>query len=174
MKDVDKMIQKIKIISRRYVAFLIDMILFALYGGILFLLSPLLAPFFSRNALQAQIIGFFLLVFPFGYYFFLCERSSAQATFGQRVMHLKVLTLQGKTISSWQSFIRAFLMIIAWELAHFVIWKAMFANWDLSAFDYALLIFVNIIFLFCICFPFFNREAKTIHDLLSKTKVVRK
>jgi uncharacterized RDD family membrane protein YckC len=120
---------------RRILAFALDYLLIAAYLLVLAALSVLilstsLAAGFRAlwaNALDAELSGFLLLTLPVVLYFAIFESSPRQATWGKRVLGLRVVDQSGERLAVPHSLLRSALKFLPWELAHFTIWHFVFA-----------------------------------------------
>ena len=160
------------VLIRRFAALLIDYLLLFIYGGVLFLFSPILSPLFQKSAWQAELFGLILLVAPVFLYFFLFEASYLKATPGKLLFHIKVIKIDGTNFNYKNSFLRSLVKLIPWEFAHFAIWQLVFSNSSFSFVAEALLVITNILAVLYIAFPFFNRKARAIHDYAAHTILV--
>ena len=163
---------KKSILIRRFTALLIDYLLLCIYAGALFLVSPIVSPFFQKSAGQSELLGLILLVAPVFLYFFLFEASYLKATPGKLLLGIKVIKTDGTNFNYKNSFVRSFIKFIPWEFAHFAIWQLMFSNSHFTFVAEALLVIANILAVLYIAFPFFNREARAIHDYAAHTILV--
>ena len=160
------------VIIRRFTALLIDYLLISIYAGILFLFSPFVSPLFQSSAWQSEFIGLIFLVAPVFLYFFLFEASYLKATPGKLLFHIKVIKIDGTNFNYKNSFIRSLIKFIPWEFAHFAIWQLVFPNSHFSFVAEPLLVITNILAVLYIAFPFFNRNARAIHDYAAHTVLV--
>ena len=120
---------------KRILAFALDYLLIAAYLVVLAALSvaimstPLAAGFRSlwANALGAEVSGFFLLTLPVVLYFAIFESSAREATWGKRVLGLRVVDQSGERLPLTHSLLRSAIKFLPWELAHFTIWHFVFA-----------------------------------------------
>jgi uncharacterized RDD family membrane protein YckC len=120
---------------RRILAFALDYLLTSAYLlvlaalSVLILSTPLAAGFRAlwANALGAEVSGFFLLTLPVVLYFALFESSSRQATWGKRVLGLRVVDQSGERLALPHSLLRSAIKFLPWEIAHFTIWHFVFA-----------------------------------------------
>lgn len=159
------------IILRRILAFFIDFLLLAAYAGLLFFfVSPVVQPWFTSSAQQAELVGFLLLTLPFVLYFVVSEASAWSGSLGKCLLSLRVLDNNNKKkISISQSLKRSILKFLPWELAHFAIWNAFIFESSLSgmaigalALCYALAILYAIGLLRKPHRPFYDRIADTV------------
>jgi uncharacterized RDD family membrane protein YckC len=101
---------------RRAVSYILDSIfLFSVF----YLLTTLLAPLGSRSK-YGDLFSDFYFVWFFSAYFVLLilytsiqQSSKHKATFGMRIMKLKIYTSSMKKIGFWRSFIRTTIFLIA-------------------------------------------------------------
>ncbi|HEY5537449.1 MAG TPA: RDD family protein [Acetobacterium sp.] len=167
----EKQIKK-DILIRRFAALFIDYIILCVYAGILFLFSPMVGPLFQKSAGQSEILGLILLVIPAFLYFSIFEASKIKATPGKMLFHVKVVKIDKTTFSIKNSFLRSFVKLLPWEIAHFALWQIIFSNRDFLFFPEFLLVIANILLVIYVGFPFFNRRARAIHDIAAHTKLV--
>ena len=153
---------------------MIDYLILSIYAGALFLFSPIVSPLFQKSALQSELLGLILLVAPVYLYFFIFEASYLKATPGKLLFHIKVIKIDGTNFNYKNSFIRSFVKFIPWEFAHFAIWQLVFPISNFSFIAEALLIIANILGILYLAFPFFNREARAIHDYVARTILIIK
>ena len=106
--------------SRRLLAFGLDWLVIALYGGTLFALVALAAgiPEQSPGPWRAQGIGFLTMTLPVWLYFSLTEASPWQGTIGKRVLGLQVATVAGARPGLLLSARRNALKFLPWECGH--------------------------------------------------------
>lgn len=160
------------VLIRRFIALLIDYLLISIYAGVLFLFSPFISTLFQKSAWQSEFFGLILLVAPVFLYFFLFEASYLKATPGKLIFHIKVTKIDGTNFSYFNSFIRSLVKFIPWEFSHFAIWQLVFPNRGLLFVVEALLVITNMLAVLYIVFPFFNRNARAIHDYAAHTVLV--
>jgi uncharacterized RDD family membrane protein YckC len=119
---------------RRILAFALDYLVIAAY--LLLLVGLSLAANFVfpngprsifSNPIKGEIVGFFLITLPVTLYFALFESSRWQATWGKRVLGLKVIGPEGTGLSRTRALGRTALKFIPWELAHACVWQISFA-----------------------------------------------
>ena len=109
------------IAGRRMLAFSIDWVLIAAWGGLMFGLVMFFTdgnPQKSTSPWLGQLIGFFAMTLPVVLYFSLTECSSLQASVGKRGMKLQVLDVQGHRLSFGDSLKRNAVKFLPWELGH--------------------------------------------------------
>lgn len=163
---------KRSILIRRFTALLIDYLVLSIYAGTLFLFSPIVYPLFQKSAGQSEFFGVIFLVAPVFLYFFLFEAPYLKATPGKLLFHIKVIKIDRTNFNYKNSFFRSLVKFIPWELAHFAIWQLVFKNSSFSVIAESLLVITNILAGIYIAFPFFNRNARAIHDYAGHTILV--
>jgi uncharacterized RDD family membrane protein YckC len=171
-----------RLFSRRLLAYGVDAVI--LFAGVLLTqallatlrLNPLLnllprGQFFSGWQLHLWV--FATVSVPFWLYYAWQQRSQHGATFGQRLLHLRVTTTDGERLSFRQALARTILMLIPFELNHIVIfYLADFttAAPPSSAFwvGYAIVWLVIVVY---IVTALLTSRQQSIHDLVAGTVV---
>ena len=105
----------------RVLAFVLDWLLLAVWGGLLFGVVYMVtggefgaAPGFWR----AEAVSFGLMTLPFAMYFAVLESRPGQASVGKRVVKLRVEGLGGERLGLGRALIRALIKFVPWELGH--------------------------------------------------------
>lgn len=161
------------IILRRIMAFSIDSLFLAVYAGLLFFfVSPVVRPWFTNSAQQAELAGFLLLTLPFVLYFVVSEASAWSGSIGKRLLRLRVLDNDGKKkISVSQSVKRSVVKFLPWELAHFAIWNAfVFESALYGAAIGALILCYALLLLYAV--GLLLKSHRPLYDLMAHTVVV--
>lgn len=117
--------------SLRLLAFAIDWIIIAAWGGILFGLvwwSNDGSPVAPAGPWQGQAIGILSMTLPVVFYFGLCEASAGQGTLGKRLLGLRVSQRNGARAPRRQTLLRAAMKFLPWELGHLLAQQAFFAG----------------------------------------------
>lgn len=120
-----------QIALRRFLAFGIDWLVIAIWGGVLFGIVMLI---FSGNPpnpsgpWKAQAIGFFAMTLPVVFYFSICEYSSWRATPGKRIMRLRVVGLKTDRIPFSRILLRNAIKFLPWEIGHLLANQAIFSS----------------------------------------------
>jgi len=70
------------------------------------------------QAWQWKSFLFALATVPSTIYFVLCESSRSQATFGKRVLHVRVVDVYGARISTGRALLRTLVKLLPWALAY--------------------------------------------------------
>jgi uncharacterized RDD family membrane protein YckC len=159
------------LLLKRLIAYLIDNIILLLYAY----LVMEVALYFNMDQkvsgpLQGQLIGFVSMTIPFFFYLYLFEKSKYHATLGKQVMRIKVLGSEGEKPNY---FLRTFLKLIPWEIAHTGIhW--LFAAEDpenLPLYVWILMILPQLIVLAYIVSMISSRGRETIYDRISNSEI---
>lgn len=111
----------------RLLAFLVDWLVIAAWGGLLFGTVMLLTggvPPRLGGPWRAQAIGWLTLTVPVVLYFALTESSSLQASLGKRVLRLAVVRETGGRLAFSSSLLRTASKLAPWELGHTVAQQA--------------------------------------------------
>lgn len=77
----------------------------------------------ALGPVAAQAVFFLVLTLPVGLYLYLCESSSAQASWGKRRLGLIVTRTDGERPSRGQIAVRTVVKLLPWEVAHTFIWQ---------------------------------------------------
>lgn len=110
----------------RVKAFLYDYLLILIYLAALSVVGTFLTlgPFAAEwsellsSPIRIDVIAFVASILPVVTYFALSESSAAAATWGKKRLGLRVLGPGGSHLSKGQSFARAFLKFLPWQMAH--------------------------------------------------------
>lgn len=106
---------------RRALAFALDWLLIALWGGALFgavMLASGGQPQPPGSPWSAQGIGLVAMTIPVCPYFAWSESSAAQASFGKRVLGLVVRGASGERLAFGRALLRNALKLAPWECGH--------------------------------------------------------
>ena len=71
-----------------------------------------------ENPILADLMAFITLVLPVILYFTFQESSSKQSTWGKRKAGIRVVNAQGGVLTRGQAFVRSFVKVIPWQIAH--------------------------------------------------------
>lgn len=164
------------IFFRRVLAFFIDYIIIIVYAILLFLVSNFLKNTFNiilsfNSPFKNQVLSFFLLTLPVFLYFFLSEKGAYKATFGKRLLALEVVNREN---DKGGIFIRNFLKLLPWEIAHTGVYHIIYSNQqqqEISLWVWCALIIPQIIVLFYFTSILATKGTKSIYDNLAKTMV---
>lgn len=116
---------------RRILAFAVDWLVIAAWGGLLFGAVMLFAggdPPRPSGPWKAQAIGFIAMTVPVTLYFALMESSPRGATLGKRVLDLRVTSAAGERLPVSRTLLRNIIKFIPWEFGHLVAQQAMFSS----------------------------------------------
>ena len=139
---------KAQIAIRRFLAFFIDWLLIAAWGGALFGMVMLInagqvpEPSGPR---QSQLIGFLSMTIPVVLYFSISEASRMKGSLGKRALSLQ---LEAKPLEGRQQervgfnkvLLRNIVKFIPWELGHLVANQAIFSSTGIAGWVYVPLI----------------------------------
>ena len=115
---------------RRSLAFALDWLVVALWGGLLFgavMIATHGNPPRPESPWAAQAIGLLTLMVPVTSYFAFCESSALRASLGKRVLGLVVTRETGERLSLQSAFLRNALKFVPWECGHTVAQQAAFS-----------------------------------------------
>jgi uncharacterized RDD family membrane protein YckC len=76
-----------------------------------------ISPFFASPIIK-DAIAFLTLILPIILYFTLQESSLKQATWGKRKVGLRVVNVNGETLTKAQAFVRSLIKFLPWQIAH--------------------------------------------------------
>ncbi len=168
------------LILKRILAFLIDYLVIALYACLLFLISIQLQN--TEDGLlviapaRGQLIGFLTLTLPVFLYFFLTENSRHHATFGKRVLKIKIEKANGQIPQSKNIFIRNLLKFLPWEFAHAgVHWIVYYssANMPVPVWVYILLCLPQLLLILYFISVVISRGHSSLYDQIAGTRLNR-
>ena len=117
----------------RLLAFSIDWVVIAAWGGLLFGIVMFLSggePQAFSNPWLFQGVGFLAMTLPVTLYFAIFESSNSGASIGKRVVRLRVRTSEGDQLTLGRSFLRNALKFVPWEMGHLVAQQSMFSGED--------------------------------------------
>ncbi len=118
-------------IFRRFLAFAVDLLILAAWGGVIFAIVMLAAdgePRRPSGPWLAQAIGFVAMTLPFTLYFTVCECSPRHASVGKRVFALAVLRRSAEPMSFARTFLRNAIKFTPWECGHALAQQAIYAG----------------------------------------------
>lgn len=168
---------------RRCTAYAIDCLLSFLVTVVLFQsLAWLLTRGTLWNNLRTWITaqGWIILsvVFPTWLYFSLAESSPWQATLGKRLLGLRVTNRTGKRLSLPSAMMRNFLKLIPWNFVHIGLFAPSSSGYSLPGkfppemnWWWIFSAIANILTLTYLLTPLFTGGQRSIHDLLSGTRI---
>ena len=120
-----------QIAIRRFLAFGIDWLVFAVWAGILFGTVMILYsgnPPGPSGPWRSQAIGFLAMTLPIILYFTFSEASQWQASIGKRILSLGVVSKQSNRIPFSKILLRNVVKFTPWELGHLVANQAIFSS----------------------------------------------
>ena len=116
---------------RRLLAFAMDWVVVALWGGALFgavMIATDGSPPRPDNPWKAQGIGLLMMTLPVTLYFALCESSAMRASLGKRVLGLVVSRETGERLEFRSALLRNAVKFVPWECGHTVAQQAAFSG----------------------------------------------
>ncbi len=116
---------------KRLLAFAVDWLLIALWGGLVFGVVMLATGGnFPRpgGPWMAQAIGFITMTLPFTLYFAVCESSQWRASIGKRTVGLGVLRRSGEQLPFPRALLRNAIKFVPWEFGHTLAQQATLAG----------------------------------------------
>ena len=174
----------LRLLWLRLLAFALDYIVISVYLALLVGVGVTLAltgagPGFRAlfsNPNSAEFTAFLLLVLPVLLYFALFEASRWQATWGKRVVGLRVVTTRDARVSFLRALWRNALKLIPWELTHACLWRI--PGWPFAPETPPLWITVGLILVWVVVVVYvlslaFSRTGQTLYDWLAGVRVVR-
>lgn len=163
----------------RLKAFLLDYIWILLYLGFVLLLSMVLLPeiqgLFTGPLAIAQLAGFLLVTVPVSLYFAIGDSKRFEGTFGKQKMGIRVVEASGNPVGLLRSFWRVALKFLPWELSHFLVYRLIYL--DDGAVPLQLMIIGGLVYALMFAYilsAFFSKEKRSVYDVLSGTRVIRK
>ena len=161
------------IAARRFLAFGVDWLVIAVWGGLLFAVVMILfdgQPPRSDGPWQSQVIGLVFMTVPVVLYFAFSEASRFQATLGKRALGLRVVTEAEDRVSFGKSLLRTGIKFAPWELGHLVANQAVFSATEVANWIYlpmALACLLPVYWILCILL-----RGHAPYDSLTSTRVV--
>ena len=165
-------------VGRRLVAAFIDCWVIIGYALFVFLSVSLvpqikgwLSGWLSRPA-TAHVTGFLLVTFPAAAYLVAADASSSGATFGKRLMGIRVISTAGGHLSIFRSVLRTGIRFIPWELAHSAVWRIhLGAEFSPHSIPFLLLIACYALVLANVSSQFFDHRHRAIYDFIARSQV---
>lgn len=156
---------------KRVLAFLIDYVVIIIYATSLFMASTFLSSIVNfqlslDSPFKNQLLSFFSLTLPVFLYFYISEKSKSGVTLGKRFLKLKI-----KRVSESKKknlFLRNFLKILPWEVAHVGVYQIVLFNNE-SFGVLILLIIPQITVLIYLISIFQSKGSQSIYDKVSNT-----
>ena len=168
-------------ILKRIYAILIDYLVIIGYMLILssftFMFSSLFNLYLQiNNPWLGELIGFCTLTLPVILYFVFSENSHYRGTIGKRFLGLKVVSNSSQVANFYQLVVRNSIKFLPWEMAHFFVYQLFYfmnsgsvvPSWILNG-----LIFSQVIAMIYLLFIIFNKQNRTVYELISDSKVVQ-
>jgi uncharacterized RDD family membrane protein YckC len=161
-------------VLKRIFAYGIDYVIIMIYAGILFLISYGIhsinnLPIEVQEPITGNIISFLSLTLPVFMYFFLSESSKKQGTLGKQILKIKVQNNTTKNI-----FIRVFLKILPWEVAHFGVHFMMYydsLNIEIPLWNWIIIIAPQVLVLIYFISVLKTKGKSSLHDRVANTSI---
>lgn len=161
------------LIIKRILAFVLDYFVIITYAIILFFLSNLLLKDIKINSLfYNQLLSFSTLTLPVFLYFYFSEKSYWKATFGKRLLKIKVDTFD--TEKPKNIFLRNFIKFLPWEIAHIGVYQIFYYennNVETPFFVWILLITPQIVVLIYFISIIRKKGKSGFYDRISNTEI---
>jgi uncharacterized RDD family membrane protein YckC len=157
---------------KRVAAYLVDVAILFCYVLVLAAVGfavPGAKQFFLTSS-TAEFAQFLVLTLPAVVYFVAMEGSSSGATFGKRLLGLRVAGTATLRLPWPATVMRNVLKLLPWELNHAAIWKMRLAHDDQSA----IALFSSVWMLLALYFgtSLLRRDGRTTYDLAAGSRVV--
>lgn len=158
---------------KRVLAFIIDYVVIIAYAACLFTASTFLSSQFDfqlsfDSPFKNQMVSFISLTFPVFLYFLISEKSKSKGTIGKRLLKLKVVNSVEN--SKANLFLRNFLKLLPWEIAHIGVYQIAFYQNE-NIWVWATLIVPQVIVFIYIISVFLSKGKQSIYDKLSNTEI---
>ena len=125
------------------------------------------------DKLLGQAVVILLFTLPVICYFALLEASVGQATFGKRLMQLRVVGMDGRRISRATSFLRSVIKFTPWEIAHTGVWHVTGQPFTSSPSMLSVCAWgASTLLALCSIVSLFIGSGRTPYDWLAETRVV--
>jgi uncharacterized RDD family membrane protein YckC len=163
------------LIVRRVIAYLIDILL--LYGTVILIAQSLIAITLSpigpaSSGIQIELYVLITISLPVWLYFIFSESSKYQATFGKRLMKLKVVNSMGNRISFARALMRTCLKLLpTWELIHMSVLIPKPLIYEKNPGIPVLLIAAYVFMILYFVVLAFSHGKRSVHDLIVRTEV---
>lgn len=134
--------------------------------------KPNHAPRKMRTIPRNKCSGFLLVTFPAAAYLVAADASSSGATFGKRLMGIRVISTAGGRLSIFRSVLRTGIRFIPWELAHSAVWRTRFgAEFSPHSIPFVLVIACYALVLANVSSQFFDHRHRAIYDFIARSQV---
>jgi len=127
----------------------------------------------TRDGLLFWSYIFFTVSLPFWLYYSLCESSSRQATFGMRILGLRVTGVEGERISFGRALLRTVVKLLPFEINHLVMFLPTPIWHDPNPGLRVGFVGVGVLIIVYFATMLLTRRKQSVHDLLARTVVVR-
>jgi len=161
-------------IWRRIVAYLVD---YALLFAVLiqYLVSVVTRGFpynLLKTGLQIELWILLTVSLPVWLYFIFSEHSAHQATFGKRLLSVRVTRVTGARISFAQAILRTAIKLLPWELTHLSLMLPVPMWWDPTPNMRVGIVIAYVLLGVYVLVMLLNRRRQSLHDMIAQTVVV--
>lgn len=171
-------------LKQRLLGVLIDYIIILIYIGLLLCTTLSFYFFFigqlpqvgNTNPWLGELIGFITLTVPVSLYFIVTESGKWQASFGKRVVHIKITDHKGNKPSLRSIIVRTIIKFLPWELAHICIQIMFSLNQESQSSNPLLLtglIISNVLLLLYILTILFRHDHGGPYDVVARTRLIK-
>lgn len=161
-------------IFKRIFAYVIDYLLIMLYAVLLFLISYSIhsindSTMKVQDPLTGNITSFIFITLPVFIYFYLYESSKRQGTFGKQLQKIKVQNNSKRNV-----FIRVFMKVLPWEIAHFGIhWSFYYdsQNLEIPLWNWVVNIIPQIVVILYFISIVMSKGKSSVYDKIANTSI---
>ena len=161
---------------QRMKAFLIDYLFILCYIAFLLVVSLFLFPpirqLFLGPQWLAQLGGFLLLTLPVALYFIISDSTIGGQSFGKSKMGIKVVGINGKSVSVIHMIGRTILKLLPWELSHYLVYRLMNIE-DVPLHDYVIGSLIYMLVFGNILAATFTKKKQSLYDIILQTRVIK-
>jgi len=161
-------------ILKRILAYVIDYLLIMLYAVLLFLISYSIhsvngSTLEVQGPVEGNITSFITLTLPVFLYFYFYESSKKQGTFGKQLQKIKVKNNSKKNV-----FIRVFMKVLPWEIAHFGIHYSVYydsQNLEVPLWNWVVNITPQIVVIIYLISIVMSKGKSSVYDKIANTSI---
>ena len=163
-------------IWRRIVAYLVDYVIsFAVLIPLQYLVSIVTRGFpynLFKTGLQIELWILLTVSLPVWLYFIFSEQSTHQATFGKRLLRVRVTRVSGERMSFAQAVLRTAIKLLPWELTHLSLMLPVPMWWDPTPNLRVGIVIAYVLVGVYVLVMLLNRRRQSVHDMIAQTVVV--
>lgn len=126
----------------------------------------------TRNGPLFWMYIFATVSIPFWLYYSFLESSQRQATYGMRLLRLKVTNVDGERIGFWRALLRTVVKLLPFEINHLVLFLPTPIWHDSDPGFRAGSIVVTVLIIFYFGIMFLTARRQSVHDLVARTVVI--